>query len=96
MIPSTLSPKEQQALDDYMAKKLPQYELLNTYPKSNHPDDSYLHMVVARHKTNHTYAVWTCWNTKTESLNHGHYNLLDKASCMSVLIRNYYDCHESE
>ena len=37
MIPSTLSPKEQQALDDYMAKKLPQYELLNTYPKSNHP-----------------------------------------------------------
>lgn len=37
--------------------------------------ETYIYRVMARHKTTGKYAVWTCWNETTQSLNFGHYNL---------------------
>ena len=37
--------------------------------------ETYLYRVMAQHKTTGKYAVWTCWNESTQSLNFGHYNL---------------------
>lgn len=37
--------------------------------------ETYIYRVMAQHKTTGKYAVWTCWNENTQSLNFGHYNL---------------------
>lgn len=78
---------EQVAL--YFKEHLPKYTLLNIRKKSYHPDDSHLYMISAR-KDDGTYAVWTCWNQKTESLNHGHYGLQSKEECEKVMDALYY------
>ena len=36
--------------------------------------ETYIYRVMAQHKTTGKYAVWTCWNENTQSLNFGHYN----------------------
>ena len=42
--------------------------------------ETYIYRVMAQHKTTGKYAVWTCWNETTQSLNFGHYDLsLDDA-----------------
>ena len=46
-------------------------------------------MISAR-KDDGTYAVWTCWNQKTESLNHGHYGLQSEEECEKVMDELYY------
>ena len=37
--------------------------------------ETYIYRVMAQHKITGEYAVWTCWNETTQSLNFGHYNL---------------------
>lgn len=74
----------------YLAKNLPQYEMVNVLRKSNHPDDDYLYMVIAKHITNDTYATWTSWNQSTKSLNNGHYGLEDIIMAYEVAVENYY------
>ena len=59
----------------YLKDNLHNYELIKVIRKSNHPDDFYLYTVIAQHKISKTYTVWSCWNDKTESLNHGHYDI---------------------
>ena len=73
----------------YFKEHLPKYTLLNIRKKSYHPDDSHLYMISAR-KDDGTYAVWTCWNQKTESLNHGHYGLQSEEACKKVMDEFYY------
>ena len=74
----------------YFADKLPAYEPLSIYRKSNHPDDNYLYSVLAAGK-NGTYACWTSWNESTHSLNHGHTDLATKDDAMSILKENLHD-----
>lgn len=38
----------------------------------------YIYRVMAQHKVTGEYAVWTCWNETTQSMNFGHYNLTKK------------------
>lgn len=57
--------------------------------KSYHPDDSHLYMVSAK-KGDGTYAVWTSWNQKTESLNHGHYGLQSEEACEKIMDEFYH------
>lgn len=90
---SKLTTEERQALENYFKEKLPQYEIDRIYPKSNHPEDAFLHMVSAKHKTSHTYAVWTCWNTRINSLNHGHYDLPDERVRDIVFSQYFYDAY---
>ena len=47
---------------------------------------------MAQHKTTGKYAVWTCWNETTQSLNFGHYDL-DLEDAMDILYcKGEWDC----
>ena len=72
----------------YFKEHLPQYTVLKIRKKSYHPDDSHLYMVSAQ-KDDVTYAVWTCWNQKIKSLNHGHYGLHSKEACEKIMDEFY-------
>ena len=74
----------------YFKEHLPKYDVLRVRRKSYHPDDSYLYMVSAK-KDDGTYAVWTCWNESTKSLNHGHYNLTSEEDCKKLMDEFYYN-----
>lgn len=71
-------------------KCLNNYRLLDVVDYSFHCDDDYLFMVVAEHKKNKTYAVWTCWNEQRHSLNYGHYDLVTLDECRKVLEKYYH------
>ncbi len=73
----------------YLKEHLPGYTNLKVRKKSYHPDDSHLYMVAAK-KEDGTYAVWTCWNQKAETLNHGHYGLQSEEACKKVMDEFYY------
>lgn len=73
----------------YFKENLPGYTVLKIRKKSYHPDDSYLYMVSAK-KDDGTYAVWTSWNQKMQSLNHGHYGLKSEEDCEKVMDEFYY------
>ena len=73
----------------YFRENLPRYTVLKVRKKSYHPDDSHLYMVSAK-KDDGTYAVWTSWNSRTRSLNHGHYGLWSEADCESIMAEFYY------
>ena len=73
----------------YFKENLPRYTVLEVRMKSYHPDDSHLYMVSAE-KDDGTYAVWTCWNQKLKSLNHGHYDLQSMEDCEKVMDEFYY------
>ena len=63
---------------EYFSKNLNDYEVKEILRASDHPNDSYLYMVIARRKVDDTkyrtgnWACWTCWNESTQSLNFGH------------------------
>lgn len=64
----------------FLLKELPNYTVIDIVDRSKHHDDNYLFMVVGKKVLGRkigTYAVWTCWNEKTQSLNFGHYDLDD-------------------
>lgn len=73
----------------YFHKNLQEYTILQIRKKSYHPDDSHLYMVSARKKDG-SYAIWTCWNETTQSLNHGHYGLQGEQDCEKVFEEYYY------
>lgn len=76
-------------VQDYFLKWLTDYKVLDVLDYSNNKIDNYLFMVVAQHKKNKTYTVWTCWNGQMHSLNHGHYGLETLEECKDVL-EEYY------
>ena len=73
----------------YFKENLPKYTVLQIRRQSCRPADSYLYMVSAK-KDDGTYAVWTCWNQKLKSLNHGHYGLHSKEDCEKVMDEFYF------
>ena len=73
----------------YFKENLPKYTVLKIRQKSCHPDDSHLYMVSAK-KDDGTYAVWTSWNQKLKSLNHGHYDLQNEKDCEQVMDEFYF------
>lgn len=77
----------------YFENNLPEYTVYNVYYKSNHDADNYLYMVLAKKNTdkNDDYAVWTCWNESTQSLNYGHYSLTEEKA-RKVLQEYFHDC----
>lgn len=76
-------------IKSYFKNHLPEYTVLNVRKKSYHPDDSYIYMVSAK-KSDGTYAVWTCWNESTKSLNYGHYGLTSEETCNKLMDEFYY------
>lgn len=83
-------PKEVESnIEEYFRVNLPRYEVVQIRKKSYHPDDVHLYMVAAK-KDDGTYAVWTGWNDKNRSLNHGHYDLKDLDACDAIMDEFYY------
>lgn len=75
-------------MEEYFKKHLPQYEVLEIRKKSVYPEDNYLFMVSAINEDG-SFAVWTCWNEKSQSLNYGHYNLSCIEDCEKVFQEFY-------
>ena len=63
-------------------------ELVDVLRKSDHPDDDYLYMAIA--KKGNTYSCWTSWNEYYKSLNHGHYCLSDVMAAYEICAENFY------
>lgn len=76
-------------VDLYFKENLPQYTALQVRKKSYHTDDPHLYMVSAK-KDDGTYAVWTCWNNSTRSLNHGYYGLQSESDCEGIMAEFYH------
>lgn len=76
-------------IERYLEENLSRYNLIDVFRKSQHPDDDYLYMVIAKHD-NGTWAVWTCWNDKTKTLNNGHYTIEDIMDAYEILVKNYH------
>lgn len=77
-------------IQKYFQQKLPNYEVVKVRQKSCYEEDSYLYMVTAKKNTG-SYAVWTSWNEKTQSLNHGHYDLVDLESSERIMNEFFND-----
>lgn len=72
-------------VNDYVIHNLPNYTLMFAVNKSNTKDDEHLFMAVCRSKSDGTYAVWTCYNASTMSMNHGHYCITDLKMVYEIL-----------
>lgn len=77
------------SIREYFKRNLPIYEVTEVRRKSEYEEDYYLYMVAAK-KDDGTYAVWTCWNQKLQTLNHGHYGLRDLESCHKLMEEFHY------
>ena len=56
----------------YFERELKNYEVISVKQKLA---EDYIYRVMAKNKVTGKYAVWTCWNESTQSLNFGHYDL---------------------
>lgn len=77
-------------VETYFKGHLPHYAVLAVSRKSLHPDDGHLYIVSAKNEKDSTFAVWSCWNEKTRSLNHGHYGARSLEACKE-LVKRYTD-----
>lgn len=75
-------------VEEYFKKYLPGYTVLEIRKKSVFPEDNYLFMVSAINEDG-SFAVWTCWNETSQSLNYGHYNLHSIEDCEKVFQEFY-------
>ena len=75
-------------IEKYFKEHLPSYEVVEARRKSGHVEDAHLFMVAAR-KDSGEYAVWTCWNEKLQTLNHGHYDIGDLQTCHKIMDEFY-------
>lgn len=65
---------------DYFKANDLRYEPISVRPCSSNENDDYLYCVLAKYIGNadfkkNTYAVWTCFNTSTNIMNYGHYDM---------------------
>ena len=58
-------------------------------------NDDYLYIVLARQIRGGEWAVWTCWNESTQSLNYGHYNMTEWAA-MRLFLDPYHGNRPTE
>ena len=71
---------------DYFKESDLKYEPISVRPYSEFEGDNYLYCVLAKYIGNadfkqNTYAVWTCFNTSTNSMNYGHYDMSYEDAC---------------
>ena len=71
-------------VEKYFREHLPAYEVMEVRKKSGYEEDSHLYMVAGK-KADNTFAVWTCWNEKLQTLNHGHYGIKDLKGCQKIM-----------
>lgn len=72
----------------YFERKLKNYEVISVRQKLT---ENYIYRVMAQHKTTGKYAVWTCWNESTQSLNFGHYDLTKETAIDILFCKGEWD-----
>ena len=81
---------------NYFSKNLPAFSVMEVRKASEHPDDSYLYMVIAKRKENPfsrimgDYSCWTSWNESMQSLNCGHYGLKTFQDAREICQENFH------
>ena len=75
-------------VNEYFKRNKMRYTTFEILRKSNHLDDKHLFMVIAINLNSKEYAVWTSWNNKKKSLNHGHYGIKDLNDCIEIIKKN--------
>ena len=82
MITTTLNVPEsvRKNVDKYFAEGhgLTNYEPIAVGQHRGKGEAEYIYVVLARQIRGGEWAVWTCWNESTQSLNYGHYNLTEQ------------------
>lgn len=73
----------------YFREKLNQYEVVDIVQYSEHPDDDYLFMVVAKKKDSQSWSWWSCWNNTSLSLTYGHYDYSSQEDCYEEMKKIY-------
>lgn len=72
----------------YFEKELKNYEVISVRQKIT---EDYLYRVMAKNKVTGKYAVWTCWNESTQSLNFGHYDLTKETAIDILFCKGEWD-----
>ena len=81
---------------NYFRKNLPGFSVMEIQRASEHPDDAYLYMIIAKRKENPfprimgDYSCWTSWNESTQSLNCGHYGLKTLQEAREICQENFH------
>ena len=75
-------------INNYFEKSCLDYRVVKIFRKTNHKDDWYLYVVIAKNTTTGKYAVWTSWNEATKSLNYGHYEIETIEDCIEIAKEN--------
>lgn len=81
----------------YLEKNLPNYELISVGHIPN--EDTFIYRVLAKKKVNKypeymgDFAMWSCWNETTQTLNWGHYDLGEEKA--TDLFMNYGSISEN-
>lgn len=72
----------------YFERELKNYEVISVRQKLT---EDYLYRVMAQNKVTGKYAVWTCWNESTQSLNFGHYDLTKETAIDILYCKGEWD-----
>lgn len=82
------------------SQALVNYTPISVWPKSTHPLDEHMYIVIAKEKPrlykSDTYAVWSCWNTTTQSLNHGHYQIPSYKKALKLALTLVNDTKDTD
>ena len=71
---TTISEEVRKTIEKEVKRISPHYEI-KAIIRYKHPEDHYLYRVVALMTSNDTYTYWNSFNTFTNSLNFGHYQI---------------------
>lgn len=82
------TPKVYKNVRSYFERELKNYEVILVRQKIT---EDYLYRVMAQHKITGEYAVWTCWNETTQSLNFGHYDLTKETAIDILFCKGEWD-----
>ena len=95
MITTTLNVPEQvrKNVDKYFAegRGLSNYEPIAVGQYRGEGEAEYIYIVLGRQIRGGKWAVWTCWNESTQSLNYGHYDMTE-ANAMRLFMNPYSQC----
>jgi len=72
-------------INNYFEKNEMNYRVVKIFRKTNHKDDWYLYVVIAKNTVTGKYTVWTSWNETMQSLSYGHYGIQLIEDCLEIV-----------
>lgn len=80
---------------NYFSEHLQNFCVIRVFRYSNHPEDHYLYMVISKKAVigKHEYAVHSCWNDTTNSLNFGTYGIDSYEKALELCKEKFHDVY---